>query len=196
MSAKELKRIIREKILSQRNIVNPTEDFFLNKKLIDNVNDVMHIFAKDSKHAGRNKKLTAGFYWPVKGEPDLLKLVINKNWSSALPKIRGVKMDFVRYNLGDQLEVSCFAKLMQPENNIKIIPDIVIVPGLAYSMVGGYRLGFGKGNYDRYFAQNAHSAAIIKIGVCFHEYLWEYLPHEPHDIKMDYIITEQTIISL
>jgi 5-formyltetrahydrofolate cyclo-ligase len=54
-------------------------------------------------------------------------------------------------------------------------------------------LGFGVGYYDKYFTKIQNS--IVKIGVCFHEYLYEYLPQEDHDCKMDYIITDKNIIS-
>ena len=67
-------------------------------------------------------------------------------------------------------------------------PDIVIIPSLAYSLHGN-RLGFGMGYYDKYFNKIDVNSKIIKLGVCFHEYLYEYLPTEDHDIKMDYIIT-------
>ena len=141
------------------------------------------------------KNLKLAIYWPLKGEPDLIKLTINSNYILSLPKMREQDMDFVRYDLGSKLMQSFGKKLMQPTNNVKIIPDIVIVPGLAFSL-HGHRIGFGYGYYDKYFAKIKNMSKIIKIGVCFHEYLYEYLPNEEHDIKMNYIITNQTIIAL
>ena len=69
------------------------------------------------------------------------------------------------------------------------------MPGIAYSLKGD-RLGFGVGHYDRYFVKNNSIQSTIKIGVCFHENLYENLPREPHDIQVDYIITDKTIIAI
>ncbi len=63
--------------------------------------------------------------------------------------------------------------------------DLVIVP-----MVGAdyqrNRMGYGKGFYDRFLSQTK----AIKIGLCYECCMIDALPTEPHDIKMDMIITE------
>ncbi len=62
--------------------------------------------------------------------------------------------------------------------------DLILVPGIAFSP-DGYRLGRGKGYYDKMLAE----AQGIKCGVCFEcQYGWN-VPVEPHDIKLDCIIT-------
>ena len=68
--------------------------------------------------------------------------------------------------------------------------DVVIVPGIAFDKTGG-RIGFGKGCYDK-FLQNTNA---IKIGFCYEFQLYDSLPGEEHDVKMDYIITEEKLIS-
>lgn len=62
--------------------------------------------------------------------------------------------------------------------------DLVIVPGLAFT-ADGKRLGRGRGYYDAFLGKvNAPT-----IGVCFSEQILEDLPMEPHDVKLDRVMT-------
>lgn len=67
------------------------------------------------------------------------------------------------------------------------IIDLALVPGLAFD-AGGARLGFGRGYYDRLLAQL--SAAAIKVGVTTSHTVVPRLPIEPHDVAMDFLVTE------
>ena len=189
------KKIIRAKIIEDRKLFNEDTKFSANQKIIKEIRKLINVIDSGGENNKKNKNSVVGLYWPIKGEPDLLKLAINSKETIAIPKIYGERIDFVRYTIGSPLEMSKFLKIMQPKGNEKLKPYIVIVPSLAYSLQG-YRLGFGSGHYDKYFSRIDPNSTIIKIGVCFHEYLYEYLPAQEHDIKMDYIITDKIIITL
>ena len=62
--------------------------------------------------------------------------------------------------------------------------DLILVPGMAFDLSGN-RLGRGKGFYDRILAE----ASGIKCGVCHDFQLLEKIPAEPHDAKVDFILT-------
>ena len=64
---------------------------------------------------------------------------------------------------------------------------LVIVPGVAFD-ANGYRVGYGKGFYDRFLKDKRQ---MTVIGLCFSGQLVEEIPHDEHDIKMDKIITEE-----
>ncbi|HET9721482.1 MAG TPA: 5-formyltetrahydrofolate cyclo-ligase [Candidatus Saccharimonadales bacterium] len=65
--------------------------------------------------------------------------------------------------------------------------DLIIVPCLGFDK-DNYRLGWGGGWYDRFLAKQPRA---LKIGLCFQNgFLPGSLPHEPHDIPMDKVITE------
>jgi len=64
--------------------------------------------------------------------------------------------------------------------------DLIIVPTLAFDKEG-YRLGWGSGWYDKFLAAQPQA---LKIGLCFANGFIENLPHEPHDISLDKVITE------
>ncbi|VDP90809.1 unnamed protein product [Echinostoma caproni] len=72
--------------------------------------------------------------------------------------------------------------------------DLVIVPGLAFTM-NGHRLGRGGGYYDRYLNWYRKVATERKlkfpllVAMAFCEQILEDLPMEPHDNKMDRVIT-------
>ena len=70
--------------------------------------------------------------------------------------------------------------------------DLVAVPGLAFDR-RGYRLGRGKGFYDRFLSQKDFRG--LRIALCFQEQLLEdLLPVEPHDMPMNMIVTDQKIL--
>ena len=60
-----------------------------------------------------------------------------------------------------------------------------IVPGLAFT-IHGDRLGYGGGWYDRLMA----NAKGFKIGVAHEFQIAEDLPHEPHDLRLDRVLTD------
>jgi 5-formyltetrahydrofolate cyclo-ligase len=83
----------------------------------------------------------------------------------------------------------------EPEVRVPVQPwDVAafIVPGLAFDRCGG-RLGYGAGFYDGILAKAWRSA--LKIAVCYDwQVLDERLPQEPHDVAMDWIVTDQRVV--
>lgn len=70
-----------------------------------------------------------------------------------------------------------------PEEFPKEKIDFVIVPGVAFDK-NGYRLGYGKGYYDRFL----EGTTPFKLGVCQREFFLEEIPHGKFDVKMDDVI--------
>jgi len=64
----------------------------------------------------------------------------------------------------------------------------VIVPGIAFSPAG-HRIGYGKGNYDRFLA--AHSGP--KIGLAYDAQIVTDIPVDAHDVPMDHIVSESAV---
>ncbi|MBX6422776.1 5-formyltetrahydrofolate cyclo-ligase [Thermosulfurimonas sp. F29] len=82
--------------------------------------------------------------------------------------------------------------LEPPPENPLISPDevdLVLVPGLAFDR-SGYRLGYGGGFYDRFLRE----IRAIKVAPAFSFQVVKNLPHEKHDLPVDFIITEREII--
>lgn len=68
--------------------------------------------------------------------------------------------------------------------------DLVVVPGLAFDRRGG-RVGFGAGFYDRFLA----GLDATTIGLAFSLQIMERLPVEPHDVPVDWVVTEGETIA-
>ena len=62
---------------------------------------------------------------------------------------------------------------------------LCLVPGLAFDRAG-YRLGYGKGYYDRFLAAHRMETA----GLCYGELLVSQLPHHALDRRVDWLVTE------
>ncbi len=63
---------------------------------------------------------------------------------------------------------------------------VIVVPGVAFDAQGG-RLGHGRGHFDRLLEE---SPALL-IGLCYENRLLEAVPMEPHDVRMDMVVTEK-----
>ena len=68
--------------------------------------------------------------------------------------------------------------------------DVVIVPGTAFTPAGD-RLGQGGGWYDRFLARVTPDC--LKVGVAFAPQLVDSLPVEPHDLRVDVVVTEHSV---
>jgi 5-formyltetrahydrofolate cyclo-ligase len=83
----------------------------------------------------------------------------------------------------------------EPENGIPIseeLLDVVFLPLLAFDQEG-YRVGYGKGFYDRFLKKCRED--VIKIGLSFFPPLDKITDREAHDIPMDYAVTPEEIYS-
>ncbi|HJT48504.1 MAG TPA: 5-formyltetrahydrofolate cyclo-ligase [Nitrososphaeraceae archaeon] len=72
-------------------------------------------------------------------------------------------------------------------NNI----DLLIVPGVGFDKFG-YRMGYGKGYYDRFMKENDFR---FSIGLAFQfQVLRSRLPHSGYDQRLDAIATEKNML--
>ncbi len=82
----------------------------------------------------------------------------------------------------------------QPEFHTSIDEiTMVLVPGVAFDRQG-HRLGYGKGYFDRMLAQAP--ANLIKVGLAFECQLFDHIPVDDHDITMDFVVTESSLIKV
>lgn len=69
--------------------------------------------------------------------------------------------------------------------------DIALIPGAVFDQ-RGYRIGYGAGYYDKFFAQSSRN--IYKAALAFSFQLVEEVPKDEHDVPVNCIITEYGII--
>ena len=141
-------------------------------------------FAKLSSCFANIKQLFC--YLSIDGEPRLAFDRISHQL--ALPVIRQ-QLLFCRWQQGEPLSRGKFTQ--EPTNWQPVVVDehtLVIVPCIAVDRAG-YRLGFGRGYYDRFLADNPQTTSI---GVCFEEFVVDSLPHEKHDQAVHYLLTDKS----
>ncbi len=122
---------------------------------------------------------------------ELINSLIHEGKRVCVPKTyQSGRMDAIETDSLSGMTKSDFGT-MEPEDG-KIVEktdiDIVIIPALCYDKQG-YRLGYGKGFYDRYL----QDFRGVKLGICPDECLVADAHHDAHDIKADIIITQSGV---
>lgn len=125
----------------------------------------------------------------LRGEPDALD-----PWPQdkrvALPRVAGDELVFHWITGREELLLGSFGILEPPADASPAGNefDLILVPGLAFDLRGG-RLGRGRGYYDRFLA----GATGLRVGVCFEDQIVADVPLEPHDLRMDFVVTPSSI---
>lgn len=126
----------------------------------------------------------------------IIRTALSENKRVAVPcciNMQGT-MEFYYINSLDDLHLGSF-NIPEPDINVSKIVDnflnaLIIVPGLCFDKKK-YRLGYGRGYYDRYL--QIHS--LISVGLCYNSLVIENLPTNVFDKRVDYIITESQFLS-
>lgn len=131
-----------------------------------------------------------GAYWPIGTELDvrpLLQELYRKGVPCALPCMTSQGLGFRLWTPVTQLIKGHFS-FYEPQDSHSVIPDLVLVPLLAFDKYG-HRLGYGQGHYDRFLA--AHPMKTVGVGYRSQEV--DQVPRQAHDFALDCILTEEGI---
>ena len=144
----------------------------------------------------KKKNLKLALYYPASFEINVLKFLENKYMSNKyilLPVIeKNNKMNFLSWKKNCVLLVNNYGILEPLKSKVKI-PNLLLVPILAFDKEK-YRLGYGKGFYDRYLNKYLKKFNnILTVGVAFSFQRHHKLPRNKNDVKLDYILTEKGI---
>lgn len=123
-------------------------------------------------------------FYPLKDEINLLEL-LDEGKNFFLPRMTGLNLNVCPYKKGDKLEVKQFG-VKEPKTHPvapKLI-DLIIVPALMVDSKN-YRLGYGKGFYDRLITKT-NAKTVVGLPK---ELFIEELPTEAHDKAVDIVIT-------
>ena len=154
------------------------------------------ICARIAQHPAYLAARVVAIFDPLPSEPavDLL-------WQTAprrfvYPRIAGEGLELVEVRSAAELEHAAERKFREPRaGGASAIGlhevDVILVPGVAFTRAGR-RLGRGGGYYDRLLA--ALPAKAVRLGVCFEVQIVEELPSEPHDMRVDAVVTELAVV--
>jgi 5-formyltetrahydrofolate cyclo-ligase len=134
------------------------------------------------------------FCWPYRGEYDVrhhAAQLRRLGASTALPVVvaAGVPLIFRKWYPGVKLKDGPLG-IPYPEDAEVLTPDHVLLPMVGWD-AAGYRLGYGGGFFDRTLASMARRPRVIGVA-----YELQYLPTihpQPHDIPMDFLVTERGV---
>lgn len=134
-------------------------------------------------------------YYSYGSEADthaLITRLLNAGKKVYLPRVEGKEMAAVQF-CGDEKElVKNSYGIYEPQGQACKEPiDVCLAPLLCVNSKG-YRLGYGGGYYDRYFASHPE---ILKAGIGYYlQYADEFM-EEDGDVPLDIFICERGIIN-
>ena len=145
----------------------------------------------------KNKYVNLSSYYPASFEVNTIKLFettfINE-LKIFLPVVKkNNSMHFYECEKHDVLKINQFGMLEPALLSGHIVPNIMLVPLLAYDNQNN-RLGYGGGFYDRYLNKYLKTNNnILTIGIAFSFQKHHKLPVSNNDVKLNYILTEKGI---
>ena len=180
------KQDLRARSKERRRNMEPEEKRMLDKAIAENVRRL-----KEYKPAK-----TILIYMSTPIEVDTVEIIKNA-WADGkkvavprcIPETRNMEFHYIN-NL-DCLSVGSFS-VLEPDESLPIVTDftgcLMIVPGMHFDMKG-YRIGYGKGYYDRYMVRFSG----VSAGVCYSNELKPFLYHGRYDRHVGIVVTDKRI---
>lgn len=128
-------------------------------------------------------------YWPMRSEADprpVLEVLHERGLPLCLPAIVSKRMIFRRWAPYEPIVPGGFGTLVPDPAQPESVPAILIVPLAAFDR-RGCRIGYGKGHYD---AKLTELGPVTSIGIAYAAQEIDAVPDEPHDRRLDWIVTE------
>lgn len=155
---------------------------------------VAHLLEAVLPHKGR---AMAG-YMPIRTEIDPLPVMaaMAAFGPVCVPVIEasGLPLQFHRWEPGCEMVEGTFGAFVPTEPEL-VVPEVVIVPLLAFNRQGG-RLGYGGGFYDRTLEGLRARGVVVAIGYAFAAQETSNLPLEATDQPLDMIVTEVGLLRM
>ena len=183
--------------MPNKDLLRKKYSFIRKKKYFDIKASFFNPLIKLIKKKYKKKCVTLSSYYPASFEVNTIKLFettfINE-LKIFLPVVKkNNSMHFYEWEKNDVLKINQFGMLEPALLSSHIVPEIMLVPLLAYDNQNN-RLGYGGGFYDRYLNKylKKHNN-ILTIGIAFSFQKHHKLPMSNNDVKLNYILTEKGI---
>jgi 5,10-methenyltetrahydrofolate synthetase len=141
--------------------------------------------------------LVVSLYWPFRGELDLrgwMARAVARGARVALPVVvaKARPLVFREWRPGCRMERGVW-NIPAPADGEVLTPGVVLAPLVGFDS-DGYRLGYGGGFFDRTLAALSPRARAIGVGQGVAA-IPTIFP-QPHDVRMDSIVTEAGVVRL
>jgi 5-formyltetrahydrofolate cyclo-ligase len=133
----------------------------------------------------------------VRTQP-LIAELLDAGQSVVVPFCQGDDLRLCRVDAMPQLAIGAYgilepATALQTDATQLVDPasvDLIVIPGVAFDQ-RGYRLGHGFGYYDRLLTRVSERATLVALA--YECQMFDKVPHEPHDVAVDIIVTESAV---
>ena len=186
---REEKIKMRKKYLEMRRLIDPET-----KREMDNKICALFTSLVSYRYAE-----TLLMYYPKKSEVNTLPIIeaalkAGKRVALPLCNEEGSTMQYYYINSLDDLEEGLY-HIPAPKKSCEIFSKesatrgvIAVIPGLSFDKKG-YRLGYGKGYYDRYM----EGLSACFVGLVYTDFISDGLPIGRYDISVDLLVTEKGV---
>jgi len=168
--------------------------------------DILKIIQKDSKSlSDKEGNINISGFAPIKQELDCLKIfeILHSKPNLEIPvklclpctSANTKVLTFKEYVPNFTKMIKGLYNIPEPEASSPILPPhIILIPMLAFNNQL-YRLGYGGGYYDFTLYDIRAKRKVLAVGLAMEFQKIDDLPLFPHDLPMDYIITEKKLYS-
>jgi 5-formyltetrahydrofolate cyclo-ligase len=138
-------------------------------------------------------------YLPINGEIDVRPLLAGlgvRGHPLALPVVTAPRspLAFRAWVDGAPLEDGPFGTCHPAEAAVGVVPDLLVVPLLAFDRAGR-RLGYGGGYYDRTLMALRTEKSVLAVGVAYSEQEVADVPCDDTDALLDWVVTDREVIA-
>ncbi|WP_186419649.1 5-formyltetrahydrofolate cyclo-ligase [Bosea sp. CS1GBMeth4] len=176
------KAALRAEALARRDALDLDDRLLWDEALVENVL-ALPVFSQGPVSA----------YWPMRSEADprpILEALHARGVPLCLPAIVEKHMLFRRWAPWEPIVPGGFGTLVPKPEEPLIRPRVMIVPLAAFDR-RGYRIGYGRGYYDRAIAELEPAATV---GIAYAAQEIEAVPAEAHDRRLDWVVTQDETI--
>lgn len=190
----DVKTELRRRSLARRDLVTPQEAHEAATAVATRGLKLVETIARDARLAAP----TVSVYWPIRSELNtrpLIDALAAKGFGIVLPVMHKVRFPLVfrAFAPGDDLVKGPFGLSEPAGDKPALDPDILFAPLAAFDRKG-FRLGYGGGIYDATLGELRAKKKIVAIGLAFSCQETDRAPTEPHDQRLDYVMTERDLI--
>ena len=180
---------LRQKLLSRRDSIPPEVRKAKNRLIRDSL-----LSLEEFRNAG-----VIFFFASFRTEVDtteLIKISLSTGKHVVLPKVNQDRHDLLLFEVSDLGDLAPgYMGIPEPSAEAKQMSinevDIVVIPGAGYD-ASGNRVGYGGGYYDRLLSGLQKDIPVI--APAYEEQVTDSVPTEPHDIKVNVIVTDRRLI--
>ncbi|HHV17018.1 MAG TPA: 5-formyltetrahydrofolate cyclo-ligase [Gelria sp.] len=186
-SSVSLRDNLREQMMVNRNKLSQLEVEKLSQKVCQRLEELQPL---------QQAQVIMGFS-SIRNEVNLrpwLQKLQKQGRTILLPRVEGDSLQAVEYKSGEDMGRGSFG-IQEPQGEPFAVDkiDVVIVPALVFD-ANGYRLGYGKGYYDRFLP--GLNKQCFKCGVCYEFQVVNNIYPHPGDVPVHWIVTDHSEIAV